>query len=178
MMKKWLKSLTVIAAVALVIIPCVLFSACNDKTTPEAPKDHTPAVGDEYVCVAKMEWNAAITDEMVAGMGGKEAMEKMMMGSLNGSKIVVTSDTEAKMISANPEEQGEGNDVVVTYTIADGKVTVRMEGGFPDGSETLVLTIKDNTMFGEMVIPEQKDDDGTILMPSMGKIVMTYTLSK
>lgn len=144
-MKNWLKSLTIVSALALVILPCVLFSACSNDN--QKSKDHTPTEGDTYVYESvTFEWNVA-TDEMddaakeqFASM--KQEMEADMTDAMQGSKIEVISNKQVKMSSTEGE-------TTYNYTIADGKVTVDDENGEP-----MTFVIKGETLVGEVSMSE------------------------
>ncbi len=136
-MKKWLKSLTVIAALALVIVPCCLFSACSS--------DHTPTKGDTYV-FAKIEyqWAEGVTDEQ------KNEMEAAVEAMSKDTQLVFTSqtDVEMKMKMTIP---GESQTMEMTnrgtYTVANGKVTITMTTEGQSSSKE--FTIKGNTLVVE-----------------------------
>ncbi len=157
-MKNWLKSLTIVSALALVILPCVLFSACSNDN--QKSKDHTPTEGDTYVYESvTFEWNVA-TDEMddaakeqFATM--KHEMETGMTAAMQGSKIEVISDKQVKMISAEGE-------TTYNYTIADGKVTVVD----PTNTQPMTFVIKGETLVGE------------VAMSTSVKSTVTFKLSK
>lgn len=121
-MKKWLKSLAVIAAVVLVLLPCVLFSACSG--------DHTPAVGDTYVFESlNMQWADGVSDEI------KESNQQGNEKDLKDSKFVFISKDEVKIVMS-----GE----TVKYSIKDGKVVMT------NGEISTEMTIKGNTLVMEM----------------------------
>lgn len=159
-MKKWLKSLTVIAAIALVLVPCCLFSACNNDTkdTTETAKTH-PAAGDLYVR-SKLDFDWTGTDY------SEEIKESIKDGvEYDTRKLEITSDTEAELISAGVVNQ------IYSYTIADGKINAVQTNALP-GNEpnTASFTIEGDILYGKITLGYLGDN--------CPRIILTYELSK
>ena len=115
-MKNWLKSLTVMSAIALVILPCVLFSACSNNATH-------PAAGDTYVFDSiSIEWNDALLGQIEQQGMTKESFEAMCKEQYGTMEIVFTNDSKVKMVMGGHESDA------VPYTIADGKVSIGENG--------------------------------------------------
>ena len=113
-MKKWLKSLTVLAAVALVLIPCCLLSACGNSH---------PAKGDTYVFDSvNIEWTDELLGQLEQQEMTKESFEAMAKQQFVGAEIIFTSKTEVKMVMGGQETDA------MPYTVVDGKVKIGEDG--------------------------------------------------